>query len=82
LEVTSRGGPDNGIPVRVHRSGASVKPTPRDVVGAFVGPAIAVNAADAPCIELTLVPNPWGPTPPAIVALPGEEEYLVRLEAR
>jgi serine/threonine-protein kinase len=82
LEVTSRGGPDHGIPVRVHRAGSSVEATPRDAVGAFSGPNIDVETANPPCIELTLVPNPWGPTPPAIVAIPGEEEYLVRVEAR
>jgi eukaryotic-like serine/threonine-protein kinase len=82
LEVTSRGGPDNGIPVRVHRASSNVKPTPRDVVGAFLGQTISVDAANPPCVELTLVPNPWGPAPPAIVALPGDEEYLVRLESR
>jgi serine/threonine-protein kinase len=80
LEVTSRGGPDNGIPVRVHRAGQSVKPSPRDVVGVWRGPFIQVDEAAPPCIELTLTPNPWGPTPPAAVAIPGEEEYIVRLE--
>jgi len=81
LEVTSRGGPDNGIPVRVHRAGSSVKPTARDAVGTFRGPNVTVDPANPPCVELTLVPNPWGPAPPAIVALPGDEEYLVRIEA-
>jgi serine/threonine-protein kinase len=80
LEVTSHGGPDNEIPVRVHRAGASVTPSPRDVVGVWRGPWIAVDPAAPPCIDLTLTPNPWGPSPPAVVALPGSEEYLVRLE--
>jgi eukaryotic-like serine/threonine-protein kinase len=82
LEVTSRGGPDNGIPVRVERVGANVRPTARDVVGTWRGPWIDVDPAAPPCVELTLTPNPWGPSPPALVAIPGSEEYLVRLEAQ
>jgi len=81
LEATSRGGPDDGIPVRIHRVGASVKPSVRDVVGSWRGPFVEVDAANPPCLELTLVPNPWGPTPVAIIAVPGDEEYLVRVES-
>jgi serine/threonine-protein kinase len=80
LEVTSHGGPDNGIPVRVHRAGASVPASARDVIGTWRGPWIQVDAGAPPCVELTLTPNPWGPAPPAVVAIPGPEEYLVRLE--
>ena len=80
LEITSRGGSDNGVPVRVHRPGQSVKPTARDVVGTWRGPWIDVDAAAPPCVELTLAPNPWGPAPPALIAIPGSEAYLVRLE--
>ena len=35
LEVTSRGGPDHGIPVRVPAPAAAVKATARDAVGTF-----------------------------------------------
>jgi tRNA A-37 threonylcarbamoyl transferase component Bud32 len=80
LEATPRGGPDSGVPVRVRRVGQSVKPTPSDVVGTWRGPWIDVDEAAPPCIELVLTPDPWGPAPPAVVAIPGSEEYLVRLE--
>jgi hypothetical protein len=81
LQVTMRGGPDDGIPVRVHRAGAKVKASPRDAVGAWKSVAVKVDATVPPCVELALVPNPWGPTPAALVAPPGDEEYLVRVEA-
>jgi len=81
LQATMRGGPDDGIPVRVHRSGAKVPKSPRDVVGTFQTVAVAVDPSAPPCLEVTLVPNPWGPTPPAVVAPPGDEHYAVRLEA-
>jgi hypothetical protein len=82
LQVTMRGGPDDGIPVRVHRSGAKLPTSPRDVVGTYRSVDVEVDAASPPCIELTLVPNPWGPNPPAIVAPPGDELYSIRVEAR
>jgi serine/threonine-protein kinase len=80
LEVTSHGGPNNGIPVRVHRAGANVPPSARDVIGVWRGPWVPVDPAAPPCVELTLTPNPWAPPPAAVVAIPGNEEYLVRLE--
>lgn len=80
LELTPRGGPDDGVPVRIHRAGASVRPSARDVVGTWRGSWIDVDPAAPPCLELTLAPNPWGPSPPAVTAIPGSEEYLVRLE--
>jgi serine/threonine-protein kinase len=81
LEVTSRGGPETGVPVRVHRAGASVKPSGRDALGAWKGPWISLEGSEPPCIELTLTPNPWGPSPPVLAPYPGPEEYLVRVEA-
>jgi len=81
LEVTPRGGPDNGVPVRVHRVGANVRPTARDAVGPWHGSWVAVDPSAPPCIELTLTPNPWGPSPPAVTAIPGPEEYLVHVDA-
>jgi len=82
LQATAHGGPDSGIPVRVHRAGASVKSSARDVVGVYRGPWLTVDGAAPPCIELTLAPNPWGPSPSVAVPLPGPEEYLVRLETQ
>ncbi len=80
LQVTSRGGPENGVPVRVHRAGSSVKASARDALGTWRGPWLAVSAETPACLELTLTPNPWGPTPPAAVPPPGPEPYLVTLE--
>jgi serine/threonine-protein kinase len=80
LQATMRGGPDDGIPVRVHRAGAKVKASPRDVVGTYKSAPVSVDAANPPCLELTLIPNPWGPTPPAVVAPPGDEEYALKVE--
>jgi eukaryotic-like serine/threonine-protein kinase len=80
LQVTMRGGPDNGIPVRVHRAGAKIQASPRDATGAWKSVPVTFDTAVPPCVELTLVPNPWGPTPAALVAPPGDEEYLVRVE--
>ena len=81
LQITPHGGPDNGVPVRLHRAGAGVKPSPSDAVGAWRGPWLKVDASAPPCVDLTLTPDPFGPTPPALVPLPGPEPYLVRLEA-
>jgi hypothetical protein len=80
LQVTMRGGPDDGIPVRVHRAGTKLPASTRDTVGAWKSVALDVDAAAPPCVELTLVPNPWGPAPAALAAPPGDEEYLVRVE--
>jgi len=81
LQITSHGGPDNGVPVRLHRAGSGVKPSASDAVGTFRGPWLKVDASSPPCVDLTLTPDPFGPTPPAVVPLPGPEPYLVRLEA-
>jgi serine/threonine protein kinase len=79
LQITSHGGPDNGVPVRLHRAGSGVKPSASDAVGAWRGPWLRV-ATQPPCVDLTLTPDPFGPTPTAVVPLPGPEPYLVRLE--
>jgi serine/threonine protein kinase len=81
LEVTPRGGADNGVPVRVHRAGASLRPSVRDIVGTWRGPWIDVDPAAPPCVELALSPNPSGPSPAAVTPVPGSEEYVVGLEA-
>jgi eukaryotic-like serine/threonine-protein kinase len=82
LEVTPKSGPERDIPVRVHRAGTSVPKSPRDVSGALQGAWIDVDPTAPPCVALALVPNPWSAPPVAIVATPGNEEYLVRVEAK
>ena len=62
--------------VRLPGSSATV-----GAVGAWRGPWLKVDASAPPCVDLTLTPDPFGPTPPALVPLPGPEPYLVRLEA-
>jgi serine/threonine-protein kinase len=80
LEVKPKSGPERDIPVRVHRAGVSVPKSPRDVSGAWRSAWIDVDPAAPPCIEVALAPNPWSPPPLAIVPLPGNEEYSVRVE--
>jgi len=82
LQVTPRGGPDTGVPVRLHRAGSSVKASTADAVGTWRGPWIAFDAGAPPCVELTLTPDPFGPTPPAAIPLPGPERYLLRVESQ
>jgi serine/threonine-protein kinase len=81
LEVKPKSGPERDVPVRVHRAGASVPKSPRDSSGAWRSAWFDVDPAVQPCIEMSLVPNPWAPPPLALVAPPGNEEYLVRVEA-
>jgi predicted Ser/Thr protein kinase len=83
LEVKPKSGPERDIPVRVHRAGASLPKSPRDSSGAWQSAWIDVDpGGPPPCIELALAPNPWAPPPLALVAPPGGEEYLVRVEAK
>ena len=81
LEVKTKSGPERDIPVRVHRAGISVPKSPRDASGAWQSDWIPVDPAAPPCIEIALAPNPWSPPPIALVAPPGNEEYLVRVDA-
>jgi serine/threonine-protein kinase len=81
LEVKPKSGPERDVPVRVHRAGASVPKSPRDSSGAWRSAWVDMDPAVPPCIEVSLAPNPWAPPPLALVAPPGNEEYLVRVEA-
>jgi eukaryotic-like serine/threonine-protein kinase len=81
LEATPRGGPENGIPVRIHRPGSDVRASPRDSVGRWQSAWIPVDPSAPPCVELRLVPNPWGAAPLPVLAPPGDEEYQVKAEA-
>jgi serine/threonine protein kinase len=81
LQATPQSGGDSGIPVRVHR-GAVSKQSDRDVSGPHRTRSMTSTPSERACIELTLVPNPWAPTPLPLVAPAGKEHYVVRLEAR
>jgi len=77
LEVTPLSGPDQGIPVRVHPPGVKVPPSARDVVGTLESAVINREPAVPACLKLTLIPNPWAPTPHPSVPPAGNEEYVV-----
>ncbi|HEY6077357.1 MAG TPA: serine/threonine-protein kinase [Polyangiaceae bacterium] len=80
LQVVPLTGPEREIPVRVHRSGTrDVPPSPRDPLGTWSG--AAMPPAERACIQLSLVPNPWAPTPHPLLAPAGEEPYWVELTA-
>jgi serine/threonine-protein kinase len=79
LQVKPLNGPDQEIPVRVHRSLQGVPRSPRDALSPWRG--AAVESANSPvCVELSLVPNPWGPSPTPDVAPASETEYVVRVD--
>jgi eukaryotic-like serine/threonine-protein kinase len=80
LQVLPLAGADLEVPVRVHRAGArDVQGSARDVIG--VWQSTVMNPAEGPkaCIQLSLVPNPWAPTPHPLIAPAGEEPYLVEV---
>jgi serine/threonine-protein kinase len=79
LEVKALAGPDRDIPVRVHRSQQGFTRSPRDTVSPWQSAAVP-SAGASVCLELTLVPNPWGDTPPPDVAPASDSEYLVHVE--
>ncbi len=80
LQVTPIGGPDDGIPVRVH-AGGSFQASPRDVKSPWKSAEVPLGSApDSACVKLELVPNPWAPTPHPRVAPAGDQEYVVRAE--
>ncbi len=82
LQVVPLAGSDREVPVRVHRAGTrDVQPSPRDVVGSWRSTPMAPDSAQRPCVQLSLVPNPWAPTPHPLVAPAGEEPYWVELSA-
>jgi eukaryotic-like serine/threonine-protein kinase len=81
LEVTPKGGPADGIPVRVHRRGASPPGKERDAVSPWTSPDADASSGNV-CVVLQLVVNPWAPTPHPRVAPASDEEYVVRVEQR
>jgi len=81
LQVTPIGGPDDGIPVRVHGARETFQASPRDVKSPWKGPERPVDSTPgSTCLKLELVPNPLAPTPHPRVAPAGDEEYVVRAE--
>jgi hypothetical protein len=77
LEVTPLAGDDADVPARVHPATAKdVKPSSRDVLGTWQSTPLDPAGGPA-CIKLTLVPNPWAPTPHPLIAPAGEEPYIV-----
>ncbi len=82
LQVVPLAGVDLEVPVRVHRAGSrDVPASPRDVVGTWQSTELDPSAGRAACIQVTLVPNPWAPTPHPLVAPAGEEPYWVEVLA-
>jgi serine/threonine-protein kinase len=78
LQVVPLAGEDFEVPVRVHRGGArDVQASPRDVIGDWQSTVLDPSAGRPACIQLSLVPNPWAPTPHPLLAPAGEEPYWV-----
>lgn len=80
LQVKPLSGPEQEIPVRVHRALQGVPRSPRDVASPWRGAPLESGGTPA-CVELSLVPNPWGPSPAPDVAPANETEYVVRVES-
>jgi serine/threonine-protein kinase len=82
LQVMPLAGADFEIPVRVHRTGTrDVPPSVRDVIGTWESTPLDPSADRKACIQLSLVPNPWAPTPHPLIAPAGEEPYSVEAVA-
>jgi serine/threonine-protein kinase len=82
LQVVPLAGADREIPVRVHRAGTrDVQPSPRDIVGPWRSTPMTPEGAQRPCVQLSLVPNPWAPTPHPLLAPAGEEPYWVEVSS-
>ncbi len=81
LEVKALSGPDANVPLRVHRAAKGFTRSPRDTISPWRSADIPASASPA-CLEVTLVPNPWGPTPTPDVAPANDAEYRVHVEAR
>jgi hypothetical protein len=80
LQVVPLAGDDLEVPVRVHRAGTrDVPPSPRDAVGTWQSTPMDPSAGRRPCLQLSLVPNPWAPTPHPLQAPAGEEPYWVEV---
>ncbi len=82
LQVMPLAGDDFEVPVRVHRTGTrDVPASVRDVVGVWQSTVLDPSAGRPACIQLSLVPNPWAPTPHPLLAPAGEEPYWVEVVA-
>jgi serine/threonine-protein kinase len=82
LQVTPLAGDDSDVPVRVHHAGArDVTASARDVIGVWQSKVLDPAAGRPACIQLSLVPNPWAPTPHPLLAPAGEEPYWVEAVA-
>jgi len=81
LQVTPLGGPGDEIPVRVHDTAALVTPSERDQKSPWTSPVVDLGATTPACLMVTLVPNPWAPTPHPLLATPSYTQYSVTLKA-
>jgi serine/threonine protein kinase len=82
LQVLPLAGADLEVPVRVHHAAArGVQASDRDVVGTWQSTEMDPSAGRKPCLQLSLIANPWAPTPHPLVAPAGEEPYSVELVA-
>ena len=80
LQVVPLAGDDLDIPVRVHHKGArNVPASRRDVLGTWHSTAMKPSVGRPACIQLSLVPNPFAPTPHPLLAPAGDEPYWVEL---
>jgi serine/threonine-protein kinase len=80
LQVTPIGGPGDEIPVRVHGALAAITPSERDQKSPWTSPAVDLAATTPACLVVTLVPNPWAPTPHPLLATPSYTQYSVTLK--
>ncbi|HYP89137.1 MAG TPA: serine/threonine-protein kinase, partial [Polyangiaceae bacterium] len=72
LQVVPLAGADVDVPVRVHRAGTrDVTASARDVIGVWRSTTLDPSAGRPACIQLSLVPNPWAPTPHPLLAPAG-----------
>jgi len=82
LQVTPLAGDDADVPVRVHHAGArGVEASTRDVLGVWLSTVFDPAAGRPACVQLSLVPNPWAPTPHPLLAPAGDEPYWVEAVA-
>ncbi len=81
LQITPMGGPGDEIPVRVHDPTAKVATSERDQKSPWTSPPVDLATTSPACVLVTLVPNPWAPTPHPLTAPPGYTEYRVTLKA-
>jgi hypothetical protein len=53
----------------------------RDVIGTWESTPLDPSEGRKACVQLSLVPNPWAPTPHPLIAPAGEEPYSVEIVA-